>query len=422
MSAEASISAAPPRAAIATLMLAVFTVSVGYGVVLPLLPYLIERLLGAGVGAAQVSRHTGLLTGVYTLALFLFAPIWGRASDRLGRGHVLLVGLFGFGATMMVFSFVESLTAVYAERFLSGMFSAAVTPVAAAAIGDLATTDQARARWLAFVSMAGIAGFLLGPMLSVFISRFAAAFFTIAQPAGSLKIPLLVTALLAIVIGVAVACAVPRGRGRDHLKKASIVPVDKNPWVVPTLLALTFIVSSGIGVFEVGLALRGKQELGLTPYQIALMFSECSLVMFVVQAIVFSPGIKPDITRWLISPALAMLAGGLFFVPRASDFALMLAVVGAVAASAGILSPILTYWISSKAGSAQGWELGKQTAAASLGVTLGSAAGGLLFNVAALPGASFVLTAGLAVLGFLLSLGLPHLLVLPDSGSRPVSA
>jgi hypothetical protein len=69
------------------------------------------------------------------------------------------------------------------------------------------------------------------------------------------------------------------------------------------------------------------------------------------------------------------------------------------------------YWIWAKAGSAQGWELGKQTAAASLRVTLGSTAGGLLFNVAALPGASFVLTAGLTVLGFLLSLGLPHLLV-----------
>jgi predicted MFS family arabinose efflux permease len=86
-------------------------------------------------------------------------------------------------------------------------------------------------------------------------------------------------------------------------------------------------------------------------------------------------------------------------------------VIGAVAASAGILSPILTYWISTRAGSAQGWQLGKQTAASSLGVTVGSAAGGLLFNVAAMPGASFVLAAGLAVLGFLLSLGLPHLLV-----------
>ena len=48
-------------AAMATLMLAVFTVSVGFGVVLPLLPYLIERLLGAGVETAQVSRHMGLL-------------------------------------------------------------------------------------------------------------------------------------------------------------------------------------------------------------------------------------------------------------------------------------------------------------------------------------------------------------------------
>ena len=64
---------------------------------------------------------------------------------------------------------------------------------------------------------------------------------------------------------------------------------------------------------------------------------------------------------------------------------LMLAVTGAVAASAGILSPILTYWISAKAGSTQGWELGKQTAAGSLGVALGSAVGGLLFSSTALP-------------------------------------
>ena len=137
-----------------------------------------------------------------------------------------------------------------------------------------------------------------------------------------------------------------------------------------------------LGGFEVGLALRGTQELGLTPTQVALMFTECSLVMFVVQVIVFAPWFNPSLTRWLIAPALAVLATGLFLVPRASDFTLMLIVVGAVAASAGILLPILTYWISANAGSAQGWELGKQTAAASLGVTVGSAAGGLLFIAA----------------------------------------
>ena len=400
-----------PTASIFALMLAVFTVSVGYGIVLPLLPYLIERLIGGTVITAQVSRHTGLLTGAYALALFLFAPMWGQLSDRIGRRNILLVGLLGFSITMLISSFVESLVAVYAERILSGIFSAAVTPVAAAAIGDIDSADQLRARRLAFVSMAGIAGFLLGPMLSVFISRFSITVFTIVQPSGSLKIPLLATSFLAIIIAIAVTYVIPNVPSHERLKTASTGLKNMNTTVVLKLLALTFIVSAGIGVFEVGLALRGKQDIGLTPYQIALMFSACSLVMFVAQGIVFSSWIKPEITRWFIPPALAILAFALFFVPRASNFSLMLAVVGTVAASAGILSPILTYWISSRAGSAQGWELGKQTAAASLGVTIGSAAGGLLFKVGAFSGASFILAAALTGLGFLLSFRLPYLLM-----------
>jgi MFS family permease len=401
----------------AALMFAVFTVSVGFGVVLPLLPDLIERLLGAGVEAAQVSRHTGLLTAVYALALFLFAPVWGRLSDRRGPRGVLLIGLLGFGATTLGFSFVEGLVVLYAERLLSGVFAAAVTPVAAAVIGNLTTIEQGRGQRLAFISMAGIAGFLLGPMLGMLVTRFATDFFTLGMPAGSVALPLAATALLAFVAATAIAFAVPSSEGHARPQKTADTSNVKIAWLVPKLLILTFIVSAGIGVFEVGLALRGSQELGLTPYQIALMFTECSLVMFVLQAIIFSPWFKPDGTRWLIAPALFVLAAGLFLVPWASDFALMLVVIGAVASSAGILSPILTYWISAKAGSAQGWELGKQTAAASLGVTVGSAAGGLLYNVAALPGAPFVLTAGLAVLGFVLSLTIPHLLVPRNPGA-----
>ena len=400
----------------ATLMLSVFTVSMGYGIILPLLPNVIERLLGAAGDGSQVSRATGLLTALYTLALFLFAPLWGYLSDRYGRRIILLIGLAGFGATMLTFAFIENLTAVYAERFLSGLFAAAVTPVALAAIGDLAATEEARARRLTFVSLAGISGFLLGPMLGVFISRGAANTLPIAGTAGALAFPLAVTAILALFVAMAVGTKVS-GSTRDaasakHDRPASEVV----PWLVPKLLTLAFIVSAGVGVFEVGLALRGKQELGLTQYQIALMFTECSLVMFVVQAIVFSTWVKPEATRWLIAPAFAVLATGLFLVPRASNFTLMLVVVGAVAASAGILSPILTYWISSKAGKAQGAELGKQTAASSLGVTVGSAAGGLLFNVPWFPNAPFVLMTGLTVAGALLSLGLPTLLV-----SRKVS-
>ena len=396
--------------AMAALMLAVFTVSVGFGVVLPLLPYLIERLLGVGVQATQVSRHTGLLTAVYTFSLFLFAPMWGRLSDRRGSRGILLIGLLGFGLTMLIFSFVESLYAVYTERFLSGFFAAAVTPVAAATIGNFTAIKQGRARLLSFVSLAGIAGFLLGPMLGLFVTRIATNFYALTLPAGSVAIPLAATAILAFVVSAVVAFAVPSGKENRKSKSTEIASENKTTRLVPKLLILTFIVSAGVGVFEVGLALRGKQELSLTPYQIALMFTECSLVMFAMQAIIFSPWFNPDKTRWLITPALFVMAISLLFIPWAANFKLMLVVIGAVAASAGILSPILTYWISANAGSAQGWELGKQTAAASLGVTLGSVAGGLLFNIALLPGASFILTAALVSLGFLLSLDLPKLL------------
>jgi MFS family permease len=403
------------------LMLAVFTVSMGYGIVLPLLPYLIERLLGAGGDTSQVSSATGLLTGLYTLALFIFAPIWGHLSDRFGRRSILLIGLIGFSATMLTFAFIENLTAVYAERFLSGMFAAAVTPVALAVIGDFATTEAARARRLTFVSLAGVSGFLLGPMMGVFLTQGSARWLPVGRAIGSLSMPLAGTALLALLVALAAMMTVLSSRSHDPAAQSSQLLPKPAAWLVPRLLALSFIVSAGIGVFEVGLALRGKQELGLAQYEIALMFTECSLVMLVVQAVVFSPWVKPASTRWLIVPALAVLAGGLFLVPRTSSLSMMLVVIGAVAASAGILSPIFTYWISSKAGKAQGGELGKQTSAASLGAAFGSAAGGLLFGFAWLPDASFILAALLAVAGALLSLGLPKLLA-PGTPGEPTNA
>ena len=400
-----------PTSIMAVLMASVFTVSMGFGVVLPLLPYLIERLLGAGSDAEQVARSTGILTGLYMFSLFLFAPIWGKLSDRYGRRTILVIGLTGFGATMATFAFIETLAAVYAERFLSGMFAAAVTPVALAAIGDIAAPEELRARRLTFVSLAGVTGFLLGPMLGAFIAQGAAGLLPATNLTGSLAFPLAATAMLAIVLAATVVRVLPRAKEPGLDVKQGPAPTKTVPTLIPRMLALAFIVSAAVAVFEVGLALRGKQELGLTQYQVAAMFTECSLVMIIVQTIVFAPWIKAETTRWFIAPALVILAIGLFLVPRADDFAMMLLVVGAVAASAGIISPILTYWISSKAGHAQGTLLGRQTAAASFGAAIGSAAGGLLFNVSWLPDASFALITGLTIMGLLISFGLPKLLM-----------
>ena len=396
-------AATPVSVILPVLMLAVFTISVGFGILLPQLPALIERLLGVGSTPAQVSRATGLLTAIYMLALFICAPVWGWLSDHWGRRRVLLIGLAGFSATMIASALFETLAAVYVERAVSGVFAAAITPVALAAVTDFSPDKGKLGHRLTFVSMAGISGFLFGPTLGVALLRLPGGTGGIA---GALTVPLLATGGLALVAAIAVAVSLPGTIIPAHRPDGASAPA-LAPRLVWQLLILGFVVSAGVGVFEVGLALRGKQEMGLTPLQIATMFTLCSLVMIVAQAAVFSPLVRPEFTRWLVAPAFAILAAGLFAVPLAGNFALMLVVTGAVAASAGILSPILTYWIAAEAGHKSGAELGKQTSAASLGAAVGSAAGGLLYDVTWLPNAAFVLTAGVALLAVWPSLRMP---------------
>lgn len=405
MVAQASGAANTPRKGrmLLSLMLAVFAISVGFGVLLPELPDLVGQMLGEGSSPAKVSRATGLLTALYMFALFLCAPVWGRLSDRWGRRPVLLIGLTGFGATMLVFAALQSLSALYAERALSGLFAAAVTPVALATVTDFSATRAELGRRLTFVSLAGVSGFLLGPALGVALTRSFGG-------SGAMMVPLAATGGLALVAALAVALTVrrpPVARPDEVRQPAQIAA----PQVVRWLLALGFVVSAGVAVFEVGLALRGRQDLGLDPTQLAMMFTLCSGVMIVVQAVVFSPLVRPEFTRWLIAPAFAVMAAALFTVPLTTDFRLMLVVVGAVAASAGILSPILTYWVASHGGHKSGADLGKQTAAASLGAALGSAAGGLLYDVTWLPNAAFVLTSGVIALAVWPGLWLPGRLV-----------
>ena len=411
-------AAKPVGVILPVLMLAVFTISVGFGILLPQLPALIERLLGADNTPAQVSRATGLLTATYMLSLFICAPVWGRLSDRWGRRCVLLIGLAGFSATMIASAVFESLAAVYVERAVSGVFAAAITPVALAAVTDFSPDKGALGRRLMFISMAGISGFLFGPTLGVLLSRLTVGTW---GSAGALTVPLLIAGGLALVAAIAVAVLLPGtiGPGHQPIGAALRAPAPRLLW---QLLILGFVVSAGIGVFEVGLALRGKQELGLTPVQIAAMFTTCSLVMIVAQATVFSPLVRPEFTRWLVAPAFGVLAAGLFAVPLAGNFALMLVVTGGVAASAGILSPILTYWIAAEAGHKSGAELGKQTSATSLGAAVGSAAGGLLYDVTWLPNAAFVLTAGVALLAVWPSLRLPGRLMPGATATREINS
>jgi MFS family permease len=392
--------------ALSAVLLAMLAITVGYGIVLPILPFLIERLASTS-DAATLSRHTGLLTGTYILAIFLFAPLWGRVSDWRGRRVVMLLGLTGFAATVALFALVERLPLLYLGRFLDGVFAAAIAPAAYALIGDHAPSKEWRARRFAMINLASTVGFFVGPLIGGLVLR-GTTLLTDA-PERALSSPFFATAALSAMAALAIwRLASDAQRPQPHLIIKGQMVFERS--ATRRLWIIAFVTAVAVGAFEVGLSLRGKQVLGMDAYQIGMMFTECSLVMFLVQALVFSPLIRPEITRWFIAPRLALLAIGLVLVPLASGYIAMTTTAALIAASAGILSPIVTYWVSLGGGDTQGADLGNVTAAASLGQAVGSAAGGLLFNVALLPNAGFTVAALIVAAGFAVSFGLPPLL------------
>ena len=390
-----------PRRALTALLIAAFTVSLAYGIALPVLPFLLERRFGPG---ADVALHTGLLTGTYTLALFLFAPLWGRVSDRRQRRRVILIGMIGFTVSLTLFAFIDSLVALYLGRFLTGAFSAAVIPVSLALISDWAPDHDWRAHRFAWLSIAGVAGFLLGPTIGGGVAQM---WISGMPPSG---FPFQLAAVAAAIGSAAVLLAIPATpppsvyRARPEAPRVAV-------GLVSRLLVLAAIVAGGIGTFEVSLALQAQQRLGLGPADIGLMFTECSLVMVVAQAVVFNPWFPARATRSLIVPGFGALTLALALVPWMDDRTSLFVAVGLIAASAGILSPILAFWVSLAAGSAQGSELGRQSAASSLGQAVGSAIGGLLFGLIPIfPDVAFLAAAMAALVGGGLALRLPILL------------
>ena len=98
--------------------------------------------------------HVALLTAVYALMQLLFAPVWGRLSDRTGRRRLVLMGIGGYVIAQILFGFATSLWLLYAARALGGVLSSAILPVAAAYVADM-TTDAERGRGMSSVSVIG---------------------------------------------------------------------------------------------------------------------------------------------------------------------------------------------------------------------------------------------------------------------------
>jgi MFS family permease len=377
---------------------AAFAVALGYGTILPLLHTILAQLAEAP-DAVDEARHISLLTAAFAAAPLVTAYPWGRLSDRFGRRPILIIGLIGFAITFAGTIFPPSIPLLYLARLLNGGFAAAIIPSVLALVSGMEADEASRARAFGWVSVASTLGLLAGPVLGGVAADWRPWSDLVELPYG--LVPFALVALLALVAAVAVAVTVPptlSTAGAIVEAAPSLGKIFRFP-----LIVLAAIAAAGLGVFEVALTLRSRVLL-ISPPTLGLMFAGCMVIMLIVQVVIFSRWVRPSSTRWFIGPSFLVLGTGLALIPISAAETGLLAATAAIAASGGLLAPILAFWLARAAPSRAGAQLGLQSAGVSVGQTIGSAGAGLLlldFRLSAV--VVGVLAAAAAVVGISLA-------------------
>lgn len=151
----------PHRRAVLFVFITILIDSIGFGIIIPVMPELITQLTGESL--SQAARYGGWLLFVYAITQFVCAPVIGNLSDRFGRRPVLLSALFALGVDYVVMGFAPNLAWLFVGRFIAGITGASYSP-AYAYIADI-TPPEKRAQNFGFIGAAFGLGFVLGPTI-----------------------------------------------------------------------------------------------------------------------------------------------------------------------------------------------------------------------------------------------------------------
>ena len=151
------------KRALPILFLVMFLVMIGFGIIIPVLPFYAEEL---GANTFQL----GLLMAVYSLMQLIFAPIWGRLSDRIGRKPVMMIGIAGLALSFFIQAMATELWMLFAARIIGGLLSSANMPTAMAYVADI-TTPENRGKGMGIIGAAVGLGFVFGPAIGGIFSK-----------------------------------------------------------------------------------------------------------------------------------------------------------------------------------------------------------------------------------------------------------
>ena len=358
---------------ISLILLSLFVVMLGYGILLPTLPYYTERLaLKDNLDTDLINFHIGLLTSIYPLFQLIFVVVWGKLSDRYGRKPVIITGLIGFVIMQLLTGLATSLTMLYIARIFGGIFTSSVIPVSNAYLSDI-TSEKRRTKIMAWSGVAISSGVIFGPVIGGFLSQSDLHFeYAIGQlHLGRFSTPFLFAALLGFIVLVIVVKWL-KNSVRIHkftTQKFSFHFSFSQYFLI--LLALSFVIQFVVTLFETVFSIYGKDELGFNSNQVGIGFMLCGSIMAVLQPVFASYGEKILSTKKQIGFGLFISGISLIAFPFFKNEFVVYGLIVVFAAGGAMVTPNLLSAVSLLSKTNTGRNISIQSSTNSIGQILG---------------------------------------------------
>ncbi|MEH7223275.1 MFS transporter [Bacillus sp. JJ1566] len=352
------------RKALPILFAVMFLVYVGFGIIIPVIPFYAEDL-----GASPT--ELGLLMAVYSLMQFLFAPMWGRISDRIGRKPVIMIGIFGLAVSFFLMALSTDLWMLFAARIVGGFLSAANMPTVMAYAADI-TSEEDRGKGMGIIGASIGLGFIFGPAIGGIFSK------------TDLQMPFYIAGTLSLLTFFLVMMVLKESlpkeeRHQSDRKRTGLLKAVNGPESV--LFFLSLFITLSLSGLEATFAYFAAEKAGLGTTDLGYIFMIMGLAGAIVQGGLVGRLTKRFGEGFVIQIGIFVSALGFFLILFTKNFltaAIFLTIFGV---GNGVIRPAVSALLTKRSKTGHGSVTGLLSSFDSLGRILGPILGGLLYTV-----------------------------------------
>lgn len=386
------------KSALGTVFLVVVIDLMGFGIVLPLLPFYAQEFQASAV-------TIGLLYSVYSFMQLIFSPVWGSLSDRIGRRPIMLLSTFGAVIAYIIFGFAGSLTVLFLSRIVAGVMGGNIS-TAQAYIADVTTTAD-RAKGMGLIGAAFGIGFVVGPAMATllihdsfhhFIEAAGFADFADWMRLNKYALPGFFAALLSLcsflMVWFRLEETVDTSRERpEGMRRASVfspefwrrLSIQKGQnargFLIPLVIGF-FLLSFGESSLYSAFPLFAEGELSMSAEDVGIQFFYIGIIVVIVQGFLIRPLTRRFREEHLFIVGNVLMVIGLGLIPQAHSMATLALFLGLMALGKSLNTPTITSLISQEADEENvGAVMGTAQGLSGLGRMLGPTWGGALFAV-----------------------------------------